>query len=139
MKDLFAVFDESFELIRKLLDEHNFSGCSSIATDLITFSMMSDFTDGVLIGEVLESVFDQIAPLFERFEVVEQERNTLKERLKEQVGLMSKSYRMENKTEVHESLRNIRVAATAFQFKCYRTMKPKSDSDRDRILDRRRY
>jgi hypothetical protein len=99
---------------------------------------MSDFRDGVLISEVFESVFDQIAPLFDQYEVSEEDRSVIKEKVKEQVAIVAKSYGIENKIELYEALKNLRVVATDFQFKCFKMMKPKPETEARRIIMGRR-
>ena len=129
MKDLFKIFDEHIETINKLVEEPNFLGCETIATDLITISVMSDFGDGILIGEVLEAVFSQISPLFVRFEISEKEQNAIKNKVKEQITLIGKSYNKEDKRNLYEALKNLRSLVTEFQFKCWKTIKRKKEAE----------
>lgn len=137
MKNLFQIFDENFEVIKRLVDQDNLSGCSSIATDLITISVMSKFGDGVLIGEIFEGVFDQIGPLFNRFEISEDEGNAAKEKIKEQVKLVAEAYKHEDKKELYEALKNLRTVATELQFKCANIMKRKTEGEESRHLRQR--
>jgi len=125
MKDILKIFDESFETIGKLLEESNYSGCSNIATDLITISGMSEFGDGVFIGEVLEGVFDQINTTVGNFTTSEEDIEALRGQMKEQVALVEKTYKNKDKRQLYEALRDLRVVATGFQYKCFWTMKPK--------------
>jgi hypothetical protein len=125
MKDIFDVFDEKFELMQRLVNAGNYDGCLSISTNLITISVMSDYADGVFVGEILESSFGQILPEFRAFEVGEDERKAMGEKIGHQIGLIAKSYRKEDKRELYEALKNLRTAVTEFQFKCRSMMKPK--------------
>jgi len=141
MKDLFQVFDENFDMIQRLLDQQNLAGCSSISTDLITISRMSNFEDGVFIGEVFESVFDQVSPLFDQYEIKAEDRDSMMQSFKEQVALTQKLYKDQDKTELYNSLKKLRNVATEFQFKCWRTMKlgPAAKELRALMRGRREY
>lgn len=124
--------------MQKLIGENNYDGCSSVSTDLITVSVMSDFPDGVLIGEVFEGVFDQVAPLFQAFDLNDEVQSMLKKQIGDQVALVGKSIKDENKATLYDALRNIRNIATQLQFKCYKTMKQKPESESTRTLRLRR-
>ena len=130
MKDILEIFDQHFERINMLLEERNFLGCKRIATDLITISVMSDFGDGIFVGEVFEGVFDQISPLFKHFEVSEEEKNDMKNHVKEQVALIAKSFSKKDKRDLYETLKNLRSLVTKFQFKCWHMIKPKPAAER---------
>ena len=138
MKNLFQIFEENLEIMQKLIGENNYDGCSSVSTDLITVSVMSDFPDGVLIGEVFEGVFDQVAPLFQAFDLNDEVQSMLKKQIGDQVALVGKSIKDENKATLYDALRNIRNIATQLQFKCYKTMKQKPESESTRTLRLRR-
>ena len=138
MKDLFQIFDESFETIQKLIEDDNYAGSSSISTDLITVSVMSDFQDGILIGEVLEGVFDQIDQLFYTYALKAEVQNAIRKQTYEQVALIGKSYKNGEKEKLYEALRNIRAIATQFQFKCFKTIKPRPEFGPQRLRVSRR-
>jgi len=138
LKNLFQIFEENLEIMQKLIGENNYDGCSSVSTDLITVSVMSDFPDGVLIGEVFEGVFDQVAPLFQAFDLNDEVQSMLKKQIGDQVALVGKSIKDENKATLYDALRNIRNIATQLQFKCYKTMKQKPESESTRTLRLRR-
>ncbi len=127
MKDLFQIFDESIETMQKLIAEDNYAGSSSISTDLITISVMSDFQDGILIGEVLEGIFDQIGQLFFTYRLSVEVQKAVREQICEQLALVGKSYKNGDKEKLYEALRNIRTEATQFQFKCFKTIKPRPE------------
>ncbi len=88
---------------------------------------MSDFADGILIGEICEGVFDQIIPELRRYEVPKVERDALSKELGEQMNAIAKSYQSKDKEGLYVGVRTLRGLGTRFQFKCWRTMKPKAD------------
>lgn len=139
MKDILQIFDESLMTIHKLIVDKNYEGSSGISTDLITVSVMSDFRDGVMIGEVFEGVFDQISPLFQEFEIDAEARTSITKQIADQVTLVGKSYKDENKERLYDALRNLRSIATQFQFKCFHTMKAKAEMEPERVRFRRRF
>ena len=134
---MFGIFDENFDTICGLIEDKNYSGSSNIATDLITISVMSNFRDGLFIGEVFEGVFDQIGVTLENFKVPEEDQKALREKVREYVTLVSRTYKNKDKGAVYEALLNLRVTATEFQFKCYKTMKPKESGVRYALGKRR--
>lgn len=125
MKNIFQVFDENFKLIAKTLTQSNYQGCSNIATNLIAVSVLENYSDGVLIGEVFEGIFEQIGPLWERFELGKEEQEIAKEKLRRCIASIAKSYRKENKNDVYVALRDMRTVATNLQFRTVTTVKSK--------------
>ena len=138
MKEMFQIFDESLATIQKLIEDKNYEGSSSISTDLITISVMSNFRDGIMIGEVFEGVFDQISPLFRAFEIGAEVHALITKQVIDQVALVGKSYKNENKERLYEALRDLRSIATQFQFQCIKTMKAKPEMVSEGIRVRRR-
>ena len=137
MKDLRQTIDENFDSIRKLLDQGNYSGCSVMSTDLITYSVMSDHSEGIFIGEVFESVFDQIGPLVQMYDIKDEQRNTIHRQLSEQIASLAKSYNAGDKAGMYEALKGMRSTATRFQFDCWRTMKPRPEFGELHVARRR--
>jgi hypothetical protein len=125
VKDVLAIFEDSLKEILKALGQKNYAGCSSMSTDLITVSVLSGYSDGTFVGEVFEGVFDQLAPLFDTYEVSDSERNSLEEGLREQINTIAKSYKTADKKALYTALRDMRALATEFQLKCFRTLKSK--------------
>jgi hypothetical protein len=139
MKEIFQIFDESLMTIQKLINDKNYAGSSGISTDLITISVMSDFRDGIIIGEVFEGVFDQINQLFQGFKIDAESHTSIAKQIADQVTSVHKSYRDENKEGLYDALRDLRSIATQFQFKCFRTMKAKHEMETERIRFRRSF
>jgi hypothetical protein len=127
VKDILAIFDDSLKEILKALGQKNYAGCSSMSTDLITVSVLSGYSDGTFMGEVFEGVFDQLAPVFDTYEVSDGERNSLEEGLREQINIIAKSYKTADKRTLYSALRDMRALATEFQLKCFRTLKSKRE------------
>ena len=139
MKEVLQMFDESFATMAASLKDEKYSNCMRLSTDMITLSVLSDYKDGIMIGEVLEAVFDQIGlHTLEDFEVTTEERISIKDRLAEYIMLLSQSYRNGNSNEIYDALREIRSAATSFQYKCLWTAKLKESESRPYMIGRGR-
>ena len=72
MKDIYQIFDDGL-LRLSHVNEVGTEGCFRLARDLTRVATYSDFKQGVLIAEVLEGIFNQIGPLFERYNIPEDE------------------------------------------------------------------
>lgn len=125
MKDMYQIFDESFANLDNLIEKSSYTNCYNIAKDLTRISTLADYKDGILITEVLEKIFNEIEPLLLEYKIPEKDSNALKEELKKYVGLLSQSYKDENKTKVYEILKELRSVATQFQFQCWNILERK--------------
>jgi len=123
MKDLPELFYEKILLIRKLSIEFNFKACLKSSTDLITTSILFEYQDGVFIGEVVESVFEQLDSLINQFELDDEDKETLKKSFDKNVGIVAKSFRNKDKNELYQALSNLRYDTTKMQYKCFQTRK----------------
>lgn len=125
LKDIYQIFDKQFENILAMIDQYRFQNCANISVDLIRISTLSDYKDGILISEVLESVFGQIHPLFQEYEISKDEKDSIIVKLCDQISLLSKSYRKDNKEQTYEILKELRSMTTFLQFKCWNIFKRK--------------
>jgi hypothetical protein len=83
---------------------------------------MTDFDEGIMIGEILEGIFDQLAHLFVSFEISKDEKTKATDRLRDQLGSLSKVYAGKDKTTLYETLKRMRISTTRLQFDIWRTM-----------------
>ena len=94
---------------------------------------MLDYDDGILIGEVMEEVFDEAAHDTRAYTIERDERKKMVENLKQNVGRLAKSYKAKDKLELFESLKRLRVSATRFQFEVWRTKQHKHRLDLEEV------
>lgn len=119
MKDTYQIFDEGLQRIAKT-DSIGFENCFRIAADLIRVATYSDFKQGVLVAEVLEDIFNQVGLLFERYDIPENDKTYIKDKIGDGVSMLSSAYRNDH-NKAYEILADLRFAATKFQFKCFTT------------------
>lgn len=122
MKDVYRIFDDGFQKLTTL-DEIGFKNCFHIAVDLTKIAAYSDFKRGVLVAEVLESVFGQLGPLFEVYDIPEDRKKMIKNKIIQGISSLSSAYKNNNGAAVYEALADVRFAATHFQFECYTSWK----------------
>lgn len=113
MKDVFDVYKENFEEIIQMIEQGNYKGSFVASTYLTLVSSTLDYTDGVLISEILEGVFSQIGPAAEGSEP--ERVKVLNEQLTAQMRILTDSYRAEDKNALYLALRDLRSIATKFQ------------------------
>lgn len=121
MKDVYGVFDDGFNRLASLR-EVGFKGCFHLAVDLTRVAAYSDFKQGLLVAEVLEGIFSQIGPLFDRYDIPEDEGKKIIDIIIQDLSSLSSVYRSDS-SAAYEILADLRLAATKFQFKCYTTWK----------------
>jgi len=136
MKDVYQIFDESFATILRFLENAQYDNCYKISSDMTRIASVSEFTDGILVSEILESVFSQLSTLFGSYKIDEVGGKLIKDQLKEQISLLSKNYRIDDKNKVYPILRDLRSMVTQFQFKCWNTMSEKVEPEFKRIVRR---
>lgn len=119
MRDSKQVFDEGLQRLTHL-DEVGFEACFRLASDLTRVAAYSDFKQGVLIAEVLEGVFKQIGPLFDTYDIPENEIRGITDTIGQGLSKLLSIY-TDDRSAAFEVLADLRFAATKFQFKCYTT------------------
>ena len=133
MKNVYQVFDDGLQRPARL-DEVGFEGCFYLAEDLTKVAAYSDFKRDVLVSKVLERIFHQADPLFDRFPIPEDEGKYMKNTLNRGIHLLSSAYGDDSATTC-KILADLRFAATIFQFKCItrrrlpRLPSPSADGD----------
>lgn len=125
MKEIYQIFDEQFENILEMINQSSFQNCMNISVDLTRISTLAGYNDGILISEVLESVFGQTSPLFQEYDISDAEKDSITTKFHEQICLLSKSYRNDSKGQIYEILKELRSMTTLLQFKCWNTFKRK--------------
>ena len=119
MKDSKQVFDEGLQRLTHL-DEVGFEACFHLASDITMVATYSDYKHGVLIAEVLEGVFSQIGPLFEMYDIPENEIKDISDTISQGLSKLLSVY-TDDSSAAFEILADLRFAATKFQVKCHTT------------------
>ena len=127
MKNCHEVFDENFAVIIEELKKGNFKGCFRLSVDLTVYSTLSEYKEGVLISETLESVFSQVGPIFDEFEVDKDETVQIFTELISAVDDILNKYK-KNDIELLNALVSIRFIATKFQMRCWKLNTKKEDN-----------
>ena len=134
MKDIYQIFDENFKVLIEMTEKMNLLGCMNTSVDLTRIATMADFKDGVLVSETLEGVFTQLGPLMEQYDIPEAERKQIKEKMHQNMILLSQNYKANDKAKLYEILRDLRSLATCFQFKCWNYWERKRGKEIKRMI-----
>ena len=124
-RDKFEIYDAVFQKLDALIEKSMFTNCYSMCSDLTRYSSISNYTDGLLISEILEGIFSQLNDVFERYKIPESEQCTLTTKMKDGIQKISMSYKDEDKNPVYDGLKNMRNDATCFQMKCWNSFSHK--------------
>ena len=115
MKGVKEVFDEKLKLITEMIEQDHLRGGFITSMDLTRYSTMSDFDDGILISELLENVFSEIGPLFEMYQIEEEDKKQLLDEIKEQISKLKQYIQKPEEKQLYLTLRQLRSIATKFQ------------------------
>lgn len=124
MKNTIEIFDEYLRLIKNMLEQSNYYGCTRIARKLTTVSTMSGFKDGVLISEVCEGIFDQLDDVVKRYKVDEEKLKKIDKLLIELTNTLVEVMKNDSKEKLYEVLKEMRYSVTEFQINSFDTAKP---------------
>jgi len=139
MKGVKEVFDEKLKLINEMIEKDHLRGGYITSTDLTRYSTMSDFDDGILISELLENVFSEIGPLFEMYQIEEENKKRLLEEIKEQISKLKQYIQKPDEKQLYLALRQLRSTATKFQMITWEQAKRKpKPEERGQSLQRER-
>lgn len=125
MKDVHQIFAEYFFSLIEPVKQSNYRSCASISTDIIKFSEIVGFDDGVFIGEIFESIFDQITTELSNYQASEEEQQVLKSNILASISLISECYEEPDKNKLYDYLKKMRLITTRFQFQLRRQCKPR--------------
>ena len=128
MKDTHQIFDEYFLSLIEPLKESIYRSCGCISNDIIRFSEIVGFDDGVFIGEVFESIFNEIDTELSRYQTADDTHQALKINLLKSISMVSKCYEETNKTELYNALKGMRLTTTRFQYILRRQCKIKQQT-----------
>ena len=125
MKDVNQAFNDKLQKISELLDKGNLPGCYVTSRNMTSFSTTLEHDDWILISELFEGVFSQIGPLFESYQIDENEKKKLLSEFKISVSQVIKHYDDTDKTQLYLALQQLRSKATKFQINRWETGKRK--------------
>ena len=129
--DLEEVFDTSLNRMKEMVGDENYSGCANQTTDLTTIAVHFDYESGLLISEVLDSVFEQVNVTIQSRAVGSSQLDKIKEQLNLQLDEVLKSYKKNDKNELFNALMKIRSAATRFFYHGFECPKRPGAPDAD--------
>lgn len=130
MKDFKESFLENLSKIPLQYNNSNFIGCRRLSTDIIAVSNFVEFFDGVLIGEIFESIFENLDDLNDRYEIEKEDLMELNELITKIVMLFNNSnlnINEKNKTKLYDLLKDFRFKVTSMQLNYYNIKKPKKE------------
>ncbi|MCZ7398659.1 MAG: hypothetical protein O8C62_03095 [Candidatus Methanoperedens sp.] len=130
MKDFKESFLEKFSEIPLQFNNSNFVGCRRLSTELISVADFVDFLDGVLIGEIFESVFMNLDEINDHYEIEKEELMELNELINNILKLLNNSnlnINEKNKTKLYDLLKDVRGKVTRIQLSYLIIKKPKKE------------
>lgn len=131
LKGVTEVFENEFSRMLVQIDNENYSSCMKISTNLIIFSAMVGFDNGIFIGEVLEKIFSEAVLLVNNYEVKGIDKEKIKMTSTTCVsGLKKKMNSLEDQL-VYSLLKELRTVVTKTQFEYWGTSESK---ERKRIF-----
>jgi len=101
--------------IKTMVLGKNFTNASRTSSELIRFSTLIDNEDMILIGEVLESVFSQIKPIFDNYILSDEEISSIIDNLGSDLNSLIENYQTQEYEKLYYDLRNLRAKATKLQ------------------------
>ena len=119
MKDVYEIFADELQRLTGP-DDIGFENCFQIVPDLARIVAYSDFKQGLLVAEVLEGIFSQVEPLFNRYNIPENDATDIKNQIGQGLSLLSSAYRNDYGA-AYEIPADLRFAATRFQFRALTT------------------
>jgi hypothetical protein len=130
MNDVYTVFEGRLKFLIDVLDEHNYVNCFRSMLDLTVFCTMAEYEDGVLISEVLENVFYDMAYLYDTRQVEDKDKIEITRLLKKQIAEILKTYRTDT-NKAYASLKKMRFESTKHQLHWENMANKKTDQTID--------
>jgi len=121
MKDYRAVIEENFLTMREMVEVYNLRAAFTIVSDLTKVCTLFDDEDGIIIMEVLEGIFSQVGPIFEKYELSENIKSEFTSIAVVELDKLIENYKSNNQIEIYKSLRYIRSISTKLQIDQLRT------------------
>lgn len=122
-KKLIAQLDDIIKYLRK----QNFRACYRISKDFILLSNFFDFEDGILVGEFMYSIFNDLTELVYEYALKENEIKRIINTNVEFIEGLKKfiSPKGMDINALYKSAKRARVLMTRLQFECERSVRKK--------------
>lgn len=136
MNKLEDSFSSGMNLIVDQIRSDNYRGAETISHNLINVASHLDYPDGVLVGEVMEAMFGQIADVLGSYKIEDERKNNLTNTMLEGLQQITQALKHNDEVTIYRALRKMRHEATEMQFHCWETCKPtkRPTSDVRRLL-----
>jgi hypothetical protein len=121
-------YKEALGRIRDDLSDTNIRGCLNNSTDLTRMSDFVGFDEGILIGEILEGIFDNFEDMLDLFEHKPEEIEPIKKELMSLISILEEKIPSKNeqvKAELYTTLVSARCCVTHLQIQFMREKKPR--------------
>ena len=102
--DAFEVFDQNLERLELLAGKVRLHNCARTSADLIRYSPMVNYQDGLLIGGVLGGVFGQVDSALGSREVPDDEKLRVAREPKSGIGEIRATYKRD-KNSIYDALK----------------------------------
>jgi hypothetical protein len=126
MRDFNTVFQDNLREIGELLGKKDFESAFKSIGAITYYCSLSENELGVFISEVLEGVFSQVGPIFDNFQLPEDDEREFMVKLQNEYSNLIHAISDDNNSVIFEALVSIRYVSTQFQVKWKRIGKQKS-------------
>lgn len=124
MKDPLIVIDDVFNQLLVNTEQNKIRQCFHISSECVRFAEMLDNDKFIFIFEIFESVFSQIGPILDNYEIPDDISKEIKNNIYESIKEIQK-YSFNDVNEYLISLQKMRVYSTKMQLYCYRNFNPR--------------
>lgn len=128
------VIQKQLELVNKLANEQKYRKCSIVSTDIAMYSVLSEMPDSLFVGELYESIFEQLDRLVSVHDINDKGRKLIKSEVVKYTMAISKYYKAKNKAKLYDLLRDFRYAVSRIQIKHSREIELKREYSGEQII-----
>lgn len=124
--DFIEKYKYGLKRIQEDLSDTNIQGCFNNSTDLTHVSSFVGFDEGLFIGEVLESIFDNLGSIIHTYEHKKEEIDPTKVELNNLINLIKEKMPSKNektKAEIYDAMVKARSCVTNLQVQFMRERK----------------
>ncbi len=120
--DIIEIYQRLLGKITKALETSNFALCTTLSSEMIRIFDYIDFTDGIFIGEFLESIFMNLNSINADFIIEEDIINNLKNDINNLITVLKNSFPLNNakKIEIYDLITDVRAKITKLQLESFR-------------------
>lgn len=120
--DIIEIYQRLLGKIIKAMQDSNFALCTALSSEMIRVFDYLDFTDGIFIGEFLESLFMNIDFLNTKYIIEDTDINNLKNDLNNLIMVLKNSFPLNNakKIKIYNLISDSRAKVTKLQLESFR-------------------